>query len=149
MKRSTQRPEVQDPRRGGALVEMAVCLPVLMMVLIGIIEFGRAMSVDQLLTSAAREACRIATHDGSTNAAVRTHIREQVAASVDCSQSSVTVSIAVTDDVSGNAITDLSQAGARDVIEIDVSVPYSDVSYSLARWLSGRTIRASCTMKHE
>jgi Flp pilus assembly protein TadG len=44
-------------RRAAVAVEMAVALPV-MLVVLGIIEFGRAMMVSNLLTSAAREGAR-------------------------------------------------------------------------------------------
>jgi Flp pilus assembly protein TadG len=45
---------------GQSLAEFAILLPVLMGVVIGIFEFGRAWNVDQVLTSAAREGVRLA-----------------------------------------------------------------------------------------
>lgn len=47
-------------RRGQALVEFALVLPVLMLLLLGILEFGRAWNVRQVLTDAAREGARLA-----------------------------------------------------------------------------------------
>lgn len=47
-------------RRGAAAVEFALVLPVLMLILLGIIEFGRAWNVKQTLTDAAREGARVA-----------------------------------------------------------------------------------------
>ena len=69
MKRvSSKTPLRRDSkRRGSAIVEVAVCFPVFLIILLGIIEFGRAMSVNQLLNSAARIGCRAAILDGSTN----------------------------------------------------------------------------------
>lgn len=46
--------------RGQALVEFALLLPLVMLILIGIIEFGRAWQAKQTLTDAAREGARIA-----------------------------------------------------------------------------------------
>jgi Flp pilus assembly protein TadG len=46
--------------RGAAAVEFALVLPLLLLILFGIIEFGRAWSVKQTLTDAAREGARIA-----------------------------------------------------------------------------------------
>jgi Flp pilus assembly protein TadG len=46
------------------LVEMALVLPVFMMVLLGIVEFGRAMMVSQLLANASREGARLAIVEG-------------------------------------------------------------------------------------
>ncbi|MGB0715672.1 MAG: TadE/TadG family type IV pilus assembly protein [Phycisphaerae bacterium] len=46
--------------RGGAIVEFAVVLPLLLTVLFGIIEYGWVFSVRQTLQHAAREGCRLA-----------------------------------------------------------------------------------------
>jgi len=42
-------------RRGAAAVEMALVLPIFFTVVLGIIEFGRAMMVSQLMATSARE----------------------------------------------------------------------------------------------
>ncbi|MBZ0258666.1 pilus assembly protein, partial [bacterium] len=44
--------------RGSATVEFALVLPILMLLLFGIIEFGRVLSVQHLLNTAAREGAR-------------------------------------------------------------------------------------------
>lgn len=44
--------------RGQSLIEFAFILPVLLLVLFGITEFGRAILTVNILTSAAREGCR-------------------------------------------------------------------------------------------
>lgn len=49
--------------RGQALVEMALILPVLLLLLIGMLEFTRAWSAKQAVTDAAREGARLAVVD--------------------------------------------------------------------------------------
>ncbi|NLX04421.1 MAG: pilus assembly protein [Phycisphaerae bacterium] len=49
------------------MVEMAVVLPVLLTILFGIIEFGWTFMVYQNITNAAREGCRVAVLEGSTD----------------------------------------------------------------------------------
>lgn len=44
--------------RGAAAVEFAIIVPVLFMLLLGIMEFGRAYNVQVTLTNAARESAR-------------------------------------------------------------------------------------------
>ncbi|HSL20293.1 MAG TPA: TadE family protein [Vicinamibacterales bacterium] len=44
--------------RGAALVEAAVTIPILLLVAVGIFEFGRAYQFWQVLTNAARESAR-------------------------------------------------------------------------------------------
>jgi Flp pilus assembly protein TadG len=46
--------------RGQALVEMAIILPLLMLLVMGIFEFGRAMYIKNTLTNAARAGVRAA-----------------------------------------------------------------------------------------
>jgi Flp pilus assembly protein TadG len=59
------------PRDAGqSLAEFAILLPVLMGVVIGIFEFGRAWNVDQVLTNAAREGGRLAVIETSSESDV-------------------------------------------------------------------------------
>ena len=45
--------------RGSAAVEFAILLPVLLLILFGIIDFGRALNAQIALTQAAREGARL------------------------------------------------------------------------------------------
>lgn len=60
--------------RGAALLEMALTLPLLLLVCVGILEFGRAYQTWQVLTNAAREGARMAVIDGPTDADVRARV---------------------------------------------------------------------------
>jgi Flp pilus assembly protein TadG len=55
--------------RGAALVEFAIVLPLLLMLVFGIIEFGRAYNNQVTLTHAAREGVREYTISGDADAA--------------------------------------------------------------------------------
>jgi len=50
-------------RRGQALVETALALPLILLVLLGIVDFGRAVYAYNTMSNAAREAARIAIVD--------------------------------------------------------------------------------------
>jgi Flp pilus assembly pilin Flp len=59
--------------RGAAMVELAIVLPILMLIVMGIVEFGRAWNVYQVITDAAREGARRAVvRDGDTDSKVGT-----------------------------------------------------------------------------
>jgi Flp pilus assembly protein TadG len=47
-------------QRGAALLETALALPMVLLVAVGIFEFGRAYQTWQVVTNAAREAARVA-----------------------------------------------------------------------------------------
>jgi len=55
--------------RGQGLVEFALVLPVFLLLLIGVTEFGRAWMTRNILTGASREAVRIAAVQGNTASA--------------------------------------------------------------------------------
>ena len=61
--------------RGQALLETAITLPIILLVCVGIFEFGRAYQVQQVLTNAAREGARVACLPGTTDAVVTTAVR--------------------------------------------------------------------------
>ena len=48
----------KNPERGAALVELAMVLPFLLLILVGIIEFGLLFYNQQVLTNASREGAR-------------------------------------------------------------------------------------------
>lgn len=51
--------------RGQSLVEFALVLPVFLLLLVGVAEFGRAWMTRNILTGASREAVRIAAVQGN------------------------------------------------------------------------------------
>ena len=77
MIRSTDR---RRDELGQALVEMALILPILLMLLLGIFEFGRAWNTKQVITDAAREGARLAVvqnkevDQDSVKAVIATHL---------------------------------------------------------------------------
>ena len=56
--------------RGAALLETALTVPMILLISVGIFEFGRAYQTWQVLTNAAREGARIAVLHRSTDAEV-------------------------------------------------------------------------------
>jgi Flp pilus assembly protein TadG len=60
--------------RGQALLETALVLPIVLLVAVGIFEFGRAFQTWQILTNAAREGARIAVLPGSSVSDVQSRV---------------------------------------------------------------------------
>jgi Flp pilus assembly protein TadG len=60
--------------RGTAILETALTLPLLLLVSVGILEFGRAYQTWQVLTNAAREGARLAVMPGAAD--VEARVRE-------------------------------------------------------------------------
>lgn len=82
-------------RRGQTLVEFALILPIFLLVLMGIFDFGRAVYYYNTLSNAAREAVRVAIVDQNTTAITDTAVSH--AASVGVTSSDVTVEFRTAD----------------------------------------------------
>jgi Flp pilus assembly protein TadG len=61
--------------RGTAILETALTLPLLLLVSVGIFEFGRAYQTWQVLTNAAREGARVAVLPSSVAGAPEARVR--------------------------------------------------------------------------
>jgi Flp pilus assembly protein TadG len=60
--------------KGAALLEAAITVPIILLISVGIFEFGRAYQTQQVLTNASREGARIAVLEGTSDADIRTRV---------------------------------------------------------------------------
>jgi len=137
-------------RRGAAAVELAVTLPLFVLIILGIIEFGRAMMVSETLTTAARNGARRAIVDGSTNADVEESVKAFCSLVLHTAPESVTVTITV-ETASGNdpANNQIEFAQMGDLCTVAVSVPFGQVALFTPKYLASQNLAASCAMEHE
>jgi Flp pilus assembly protein TadG len=124
-------------RRGAAAAEFAVVAPVFFLMVIGILEFGRALMVQQVLINASRVGARQAITTSATMAEVEAAV-EDYTASVAVPGVDVTVS------------PDPSTAAPGTTITVTTSVAFSDVSWMSSPWfLGGKTLTSSSKMRKE
>jgi len=76
--------------RGSVAVEFALLLPVLLLLVFGIIDFGRAINDQITLTQAAREGVRLASL-GYSSAAVNTRTESAAAPTLTLTSANITV----------------------------------------------------------
>ena len=123
--------------RGTSAVEMALVAPLLIALIMGQLESSRLGMVAQLLTTAAREGCRVAVINGNTQAKVQTRVNAVLAGSG--------ISVGTVTPTSGWAT-----ANTGEPITITFSVPYSQVSWlPTPYYLKTATVTASATMNRE
>ena len=70
--RSPERPG----ERGSVLLEMAMTLPLLLLVCVAIFELGRAYQTQQILTNAAREGARMAVLPDASTSNIQTRVKK-------------------------------------------------------------------------
>lgn len=147
MKKLAQRP---GERRGVAAVEMAFVLPLFLMLVLGIVEFGRALMVGQLVTNSAREGARIAVITGSTNTEVEQHIEDFLIATTDVAATDVDVDITIT-PAPGNPDPggQVAAAEKKDLITVRVQLPFDKVSFVAGSFLNGKNLTGQASMRHE
>jgi Flp pilus assembly protein TadG len=125
-------------RRGAAVVEFAVVAPIFFLMVFGMIEFGRMVMVQQIITNASREGARVAVLDGTTASAVSTQVQNYLTGSA---VSGATVTINPTDP---------STAGYGAPVTVTVSVPFSQVSWlPTPIFITGKTLVSSTVMRRE
>lgn len=131
-------------RAGAAAVEMALVLMLLIVLVFGIIEFGRAIMVHQVLTNAAREGARRAVIPGATDAQVQARIDAYLdAAGIDAADATTTIEI-------NGSPGSISTAPSHAQIGIDVAVNYGDVSYGVFNFVAPtKTFSAHSNMRKE
>ena len=126
-------------RRGAAAVEFAVVAPVFFLLILGMIEFGRMLMVQQLITLAAREGARTAVLDGGSTASVIQQVRDDLAGS-QITANSLQVRVEP----------DPGSATAGTPIRVIVTVDCADVSWLATPLLmTDRRLTATTTMRRE
>jgi hypothetical protein len=89
---------------GAELIEFALVLPVMLLVLMGIIDFGLLFQRYQVITNAAREGARVALLPGYTDDDVQTRVTQFLTAAGLGDPPSVNVGPATELDVGGQCI---------------------------------------------
>jgi Flp pilus assembly protein TadG len=135
--------------RGAALLEMALTLPLLLLVCVGILEFGRAYQTWQVLTNAAREGARVAVLPGTTQSDVTTRVRQYMTAGQLPNAATATVAIDGSQTVSIGA-------GTASASQVTVTYPFDFIVLDpIARLATGRgtgtnlNMVAQATMRNE
>lgn len=124
--------------RGAAAVEFALVAPVFFIFIFGLIEYGRLVMVQQILTNAAREGCRVAILTTATTTSVKSAVTTYLS-NAGISGSTPTVSPdPPTSATYGSTVT------------VTVTIPFSSVSWlPTPQWLGSTTLKAVTAMRTE
>lgn len=124
--------------RGAAAVEFAVVAPLFFLLLFGMIEFGRCVMVQQMITNASREGARRAVLDGVTTQEV-TDIVDDYLSSGAIAGATITVQPSPPSD-----------ANFGEPVSVTVQIPYAQVSWLPApKYLGNTTMSATSVMRRE
>lgn len=101
----------RNGERGAAIIETALTLPIVLLLSVGIFEFGRAYQTWEVLTNAAREGARVACLPnpvaGAAEARVRTYLKNggvNYGATVGVAVTNVSIPIGAAGTVQGSRV---------------------------------------------
>ena len=131
-------------RRGAAVVEFAVVAPIFIMLVFGMIEFGRAVMVQQVLVNASREGARQAVLDGSSVNEIEDRIDVYLSASGINNENIIY-------SVNGSNVSDpTTESQFGDAVGVEIRVNFNDVSWMpVPQYIGGTVLRASSIMRRE
>ena len=107
-------------QRGQTITEFALILPIFILVLVGIVDFGRAVYASSTIQNAAREAVRTAIVDQNLTAIETAAIEHAVALGLDGADVDVTF---MDDDYTSGPCTTTPKVGC--IVEVEVRYAYN------------------------
>jgi Flp pilus assembly protein TadG len=129
-------------RPGNACVELAVALPVLVTLLLGIWEVGRMVETTQVVSNAAREGVRAAANGNKTPTQIDTIVRNYLqAAGFNTTGYTVKVyNLTQNPTPAANAPSDDPNSAARlDELQVRVTLPFNNVKWIFLNQLTSVT----------
>lgn len=133
------------PRRGAAMVEFAVVAPIFFLIVFGVIEFGRGLMVQQLLTNAARNGARTAILGNSSTSSIQASVKAELK-KLGLSTTNTTVNVQV-NDATSPGLTTATASGTE--ITVQALVPVKDVTWLPTNTFLKNNLSAQFTMRME
>jgi Flp pilus assembly protein TadG len=137
MERQVTNAFCRNRRRGVAAAELAVCLPIVVLLVIATIEACSALFLKQSLTAAAYEGVRTAIEQNATPATVQAACN-QILADRKIQDAKVTIKPA-----------NIAALNPGDFVDITVSAPCDSNSAVPTAFYRGRTLSANASMMIE
>jgi Flp pilus assembly protein TadG len=132
---------------GAEFVEFALAFPLLLLVVLGIMEFGLMFQQYEVITNAAREGARVAVLPGYTSADVQARVNQYIASSFLSTGGTVTTTVGAETPVSigGNCMS---------TITVTVTYPHdilflAGIGAYFGQSFGTKTLTASSTMRVE
>jgi len=126
-------------RRAAAAVELAVTLPVILGLLVGLWESARIVQIQQVLLNAAREGARQASTGRLSNAAVRQVTLQYLKVALNDTAGTMTQGAVIAVADLTHAGRDATAADSLDMLQITVSIPFKDVRWSTLKLVTDDT----------
>jgi Flp pilus assembly protein TadG len=159
MKTTQSKNRRHNKRSGSSAVEVAITMPVFIMFLAALMEFGHVFFVSHMLKAAAKAGARYGSSAGVTTAQCQTKVQQIVGSSINVAKATVNIkdaSVFDTSTVTPTSINyatlpaiELSTAEQGRLFVVRVTVPYDQVALLPPFWVKGRTVTGQSVLRHE
>lgn len=147
-------------RRGTTIVETAFVLPVFLLFVFSLVEFGHALMVNNVLRSATRAGARMGSTEGRSTADVEQHVKDILDGAIDSELAEVMVKNAQVYDqgasipangaeIEGLPDIDLEGAEPRQLFLVRARVAYNDVALIPMPFMSDVILEGQAFIRHE
>lgn len=136
--RNRKQKKQKQRRRGAAVVEFALIVPVMLTFTFGLIEMSRISMIKEAVVQASREGARVGVRPSATVADVQTRVNEELAI-----MDITTANVVITPSY-------LDEASPGDDVTVRITIPISDISFVPGFFsFGGVDIIAETTMRRE
>jgi Flp pilus assembly protein TadG len=123
-------------RRGAAVAEFAVIAPIFVAMLMGSFEISRGIWAKEILSDAARRACRTGVQPGTSNATIITDVNNILTDNkIDATKATITILV-------NDLAVDASTAVQNDKVSVKVAIPVSATRVATSMFLSNTNIES-------
>lgn len=146
-------------RRGSSAVEVALTLPIFIMFLAALMEFGHVFMVSHMLKTAAKSGARYGSTEGASVAQVTARVQQIVSAAFPSANATIIVRDASLFDnanvtpssINYNSLPtiNLNEIEQGHLFIVQVTVPYDAVALLPPFWVKGRTVTGQSVLRHE
>ena len=148
-------------RRGTALVETAVVLPIFFALIFAFIEFGHCFMTIHAMNSAARRAARLGVGETATTEELVTTAKDILGSAIDADHENIEIWVkdaSIFDDptvdphdIDYEDLDDVlvEDLDPRELFIVRVQVPYSEIGILGPRWVTGLNIYGQSVMRKE
>ena len=150
----------QRDRQGTTLVETAFVLPVFMLFVLSLVEFGHALMVNNVLRSATRAGARLGATEGRSTADVTAYVKQILGGAIDANNANVMVKNAEVYD-SGSSLPEdgedlealpgleLNDAEPRQLFMVRAKIAYNDIALVPMPFMQTVVLEGQSFMRHE
>jgi Flp pilus assembly protein TadG len=147
-------------RRGTTVVETAFVLPVFLIFVLSLIEFGHALMIKNMLRSATRHGARLGATDGNSSTAVEQLVKQKLGAVMDPELANVSVKNAQVYDGGGAVPTDgqaiealpameVADAEPRQLFLVRARIAYNEVALVPMPFMNDVVLEGQAFIRHE